>query len=110
MASYWNSVQARRLSRRRLLASSAGAGGAALLAACGGGEDDETRDREEASGLISPVTDETKDLKRGGAMKAVQPVPQSLDPHQINAGVAHVWHNYSPLFKVVEGHMERPHG
>jgi ABC-type transport system substrate-binding protein len=109
MASYWSSVQSRRLSRRRLLAATAGAGGVAVLVACGGG-DGESGNGQSDSGLITPVTDDTKNLTRGGVMKAVQGVPQSLDPHQLNAGVAHVWHNYSPLFKVVEGHMERPTG
>ena len=116
MDSYWRLIEAKRLSRRRMLAGSAAGGGAAvLLAACGGGDDEDAppgatsgqaTSGPAASSLIRPVIDETDAAVRGGVMKAVQGVPRNLDPHQIDAGVAHVWHNYSPLFKVIEGRME----
>ena len=34
----------------------------------------------------------------------------SLDPHQTNAGVIDVWHNYSPLFKISEGYLKNSNG
>jgi len=127
MSNYWsNTLQARRLTRRRMLAGSASAAGAAFIIACGGGDNGgsstgsgtggsttgsatgatgATGSTGPTSSLVSPVVDETDSAKRGGVLRSVQAVPLSLDPHQINAGVLHVWHNYSPLFKVIEGRM-----
>jgi ABC-type transport system substrate-binding protein len=109
-----------------MLAGSASAAGAAFIIACGGGDNGgsstgsgtggsttgsatgatgATGSTGPTSSLVSPVVDETDSAKRGGVLRSVQAVPLSLDPHQINAGVLHVWHNYSPLFKVIEGRM-----
>jgi ABC-type transport system substrate-binding protein len=108
---YWATINENRVSRRRALAGTlVGSAGAAFLVACGGGEGKDSGPKQPASSLINPVTDETKSLKRGGVIKSSQPVPLSLDPHQTSAGVLHIWHNYSPLFKVVEGHLTRASG
>jgi hypothetical protein len=109
MSNYWQQIRSQRLSRRRAMTAGGSAlGVAALVVACG--DSDGKKDTQPVSSLISPVTDETKSAKRGGVIKTVQGVPLSLDPHQTNAGVAHVWHNYSPLFKVVEGQLARAAG
>jgi hypothetical protein len=103
MSEYWQLIGRQRLSRRRALAASGTAiAGAAFLAACGRGSD-EGGSKQQASSLISAVVDDTKSVKRGGIIKSSQQVPLSLDPHQVTGGVLQIWHNYSPLFKVVEG-------
>src|SRR4051812_3624965 len=106
---YWHSTLANRISRRRTLGMSAAGAGAILLAACGGGSSSNSP-QQPASSLMRPIVDETKDLKRGGLLRSSQAVPLSLDPHQTSAGVLHVWHNYSSIFKVVEGHLTRAAG
>jgi len=109
---YWGQVSNTRLNRRRVLAAAGGGSAAALLAACGGGSDSGSGGTEQksASSLVSPVIDETKSVKRGGRMLSAQGSPISLDPHQTNAGVIDVWHNYSPLFKISEGYLKNSNG
>ena len=107
---YWQKGLVSRISRRRALAVSAAGAGAAFLAACGGSDKGSGSKEQPASSLMNPIVDETKDLKRGGVIKSAQPVPLGFDPHQTSGGVLHVWHNYSSIFKVVEGHTTRASG
>src|SRR6476620_941918 len=76
-ANYWSKVLAGRVSRRRALITTGGAGlSAAFLAACGGGNSGGSSDSGAASGaqgdksgLVSPLTDTTKQAKKGGVKK-----------------------------------------
>src|SRR3989304_1509919 len=93
-ASYWDKVLQNRLSRRRALAASGAVGlGTAILSACGGG--DEGDGEKEAAGLLSPIKDDTKDLKRGGtriqAGTSAPVTPVSFDPMQSGAAAAYTW-------------------
>src|SRR3954469_12897887 len=62
MATYWDTSIAKRLSRRNALALSAGA---AFLVACGGGSG-ESKQPEQATGLVGKASDSIKQAKRGG--------------------------------------------
>ena len=82
--SYWQNTLGNRVSRRRaMIATGAGALGAAFLAACGGGSDSKSSgESKDASGLVTAVKDETKDLKRGGTMwYRTTSEPVTMDPH-----------------------------
>jgi ABC-type transport system substrate-binding protein len=86
LASYWNSVLDRRISRRRALAAtSAGALGAAFLAACGGDDGDSGGGGSTApqsnlpDSILKPV-DTSKSAKRGGVWKSyLVRDPQNFD-------------------------------
>ena len=85
---YWAQATRHRITRRRALsASGAGVASALILAACGGSDSGGKGDSKPVSGLVSPVLDETKSVKRGGTMKSAQGSPITLDPHQTSAGV-----------------------
>ena len=112
-ASYWDKVLQNRLSRRRALAASGAVGlGTAILSACGGG--DEGDGEKEAAGLLSPIKDDTKDLKRGGtwiqAGTSAQVTPVSFDPMQSGAHVAYSWWIYNTLFGLKQVRMANPTG
>ena len=68
MSEYWASTLRKRISRRRALAATgASAAAAAFLAACGGGDEgDGGGGPKDASGLLTPIEDRSKDAKRGG--------------------------------------------
>src|SRR5439155_23615703 len=72
-----------RVSRRRILRSAAGAGGAfVLFSACGGSGGKKGSGGSSAPGLVTPVTDETKDLKRGGVARLNLTADiDTFDPH-----------------------------
>jgi ABC-type transport system substrate-binding protein len=78
MASYWNRVLDRRLTRRRAMAATGmTAAAAAFLAACGGGDDDKggsvpDTTKGDTSGLLAKIEDTSKSAKPGGVMKWVQ--------------------------------------
>ncbi len=82
MSSYWANVTRQGLSRRRALAAGGGAAAAAaILAACGEGGSDGGDGVKDTSGLLSPVVDETKSLKRGGTFKYFHAFDQqTFDP------------------------------
>ncbi|HWO73593.1 MAG TPA: ABC transporter substrate-binding protein, partial [Dehalococcoidia bacterium] len=106
---YWKSLTARRLSRRRALAlTGAVAGAAGLLAACGGSnEGDEARD---ASGLVTPPRDETKDVKRGGVLvNRTISEPNTLEPH-LFPGNFTAQDTYGGLWLIKDGHMKYTSG
>ena len=76
MASYWDKVTSRRISRRRaLIVTSGGAAAAAFLAACGGdGDDDDsgsggTGGTSSASGIIHTPVDTSNQAKAGGTLR-----------------------------------------
>src|SRR3954470_13992744 len=85
MPDFWRATLRRRLSRRRVLsAAGASLAGGALLVACGGGDGTKpsktpdsltpgattpTPPSKDRSGLLSPITDDTKALRRGGVLK-----------------------------------------
>src|SRR5438552_2448824 len=76
MASYWSEVLRQQIGRRRALASTAAAAGAAaILAACGGGKSSSSGSGGggNVSSLLTKPADTSKDAKRGGTMKWVQP-------------------------------------
>src|SRR3954451_12289688 len=110
--SYWTNVLEHRVNRRRAIAATGGAFSvAALLAACGGsGNSSNTTTGKDKSSLVAPLEDETKKLKRGGMFRSVNPTPVSLDPQLTSAGVLHLWHSYSPIFKVKEGFLQPANG
>jgi len=65
-SNYWSQVLQQRLSRRRaLVVTGAGALGAAFLAACGGSDGDGGT-KGDASGLIAPYVDTSKQAVKGG--------------------------------------------
>jgi peptide/nickel transport system substrate-binding protein len=71
MASYWNKVLDKRLTRRRAMAATGmTAAAAAFLAACGGGDDDNggTIDttKGDTSGLVTAIEDASKNAVVGG--------------------------------------------
>ena len=94
-----------------MVATSGALTAAAFLAACGGsGKSDSGTAAKDKSSLISPVIDETKQLKRGGVFKSVNGTPVSLDPHLTSGGVLHIWHSYNQLFRISEGYMGPANG
>jgi ABC-type transport system substrate-binding protein len=109
---YWSGVMRSRLSRRRALAATgATAAGAALLAACGGGDDDGDDKNKDVSGLLTPITDETKNLKRGGVYKLrSNQDPVAFEPQTFVNSTATTYYCYSNLFTVKDGYMERSAG
>jgi ABC-type transport system substrate-binding protein len=101
---YWSRVVQQRITRRRALASAgAGALGAAFLAACGGGGD-ENQGPVDRSGLLSPVVDETKDVKRGGTVVGSHPgVILTWDPMLTGINIRGARRGYSQLFRIEDG-------
>ena len=65
---YWSGAIVASISRRRALATAgAAAAGGAFLAACGGGSSSSGgASKPQASSLIAPVSDTSKQAKRGG--------------------------------------------
>ena len=129
---YWDKTLRRRLTRRRaVIAGSATTAAAAFLVACGGDDDDGGSSTSSpapasttatgqtgaatgsspstgaagASGLLTPVVDDTDKLVRGGRGVYSHATPVSLDPHYTGGQVAHGWHAYQQLFRIKEGHM-----
>src|SRR5215217_4804226 len=99
MCDYWHKEINHRLSRRRtLVATGAGALGAAFLAACGGGSSKSgSGETKDASGLVTAVKDETKDLKRGGTLwSRTTSEPATMDPHVFPGNFAST-HTHSGL-------------
>jgi ABC-type transport system substrate-binding protein len=95
--------------RRRLLATTgAGALGAAFLAACGGGEESSTA-KGDPSGLLAPVVDDTKSVKRGGTLVAAGRPLTSLDPIGSSA-IGINFRMYDTLWKKKGGYMEPSKG
>ena len=112
--SYWDGILGASIKRRRALAAgSAAAGGAALLAACGGGSSSkDSGGKPEVSSLITPVSDTSKQAKRGGIFKVSRTVdPVTWDPHvtssQWNGSVAAI---YSRLTILKEGYLKPTNG
>lgn len=103
---FWAGVLQQRLSRRRMLAGSAAtAAGAVVLAACGRGGEDKTKD---VSGIVSPLSDETKNLKRGGVYKLrSNQDPVAFEPQTFVNSTATTTYCYSTLFQIKEGYLER---
>jgi peptide/nickel transport system substrate-binding protein len=63
---YWSGAFQRRISRRRSLAATGGVAlGASILSACGGNESA----KQDASSLVSPPIDTSKQATRGGILK-----------------------------------------
>src|SRR5690242_18877688 len=96
--SYWDGILGASIKRRRALAAgSAAAAAAALLAACGGGSSSSSSGgKPEVSSLITPVSDTSKQAKRGGIFKVSRTVdPVTWDPHvtssQWNGSVAAIY-------------------
>ena len=108
-ASYWERLSGNRLSRRRALAATgAGTAAALLLAACGGGDDGGSKG---ASGLLSPLSDDTKGVKRGGILLSRSTLEHpTLDPMVGGGHVGFLEHAYSNLFRIADGHMEATTG
>ena len=107
-ASYWQQVVDRKLTRRRALqAAGMGTAAAAFLAACGGGEDG----GGDASKLLTPLSDDTKSLKRGGVLQTRSTLEHpTLDPMVGGGHVGFLEHAYSNLFRISDGHMEATTG
>src|SRR5262245_7989024 len=105
--SYWDG----RLTRRRALAT-AGVGAAAIaLAACGGGGNSGgSKVQGDKSGLLVPVTDTSKQAKRGGTMKSsVSADTTTFDPHT-SVSVRGIGGVYSNLLQLAAGHLKRSDG
>jgi len=85
MASYWDKVLDKRVSRRRALAASGGlAMGAAILSACGGGgEEGGGGGAKDTSGLITTPEDTSKSAKRGGVFKTTL----TGEPNHFDGGI-----------------------
>src|SRR5205823_10782842 len=113
--SYWNKVRAAAITRRQALALTGGAAaGAALLAACGGGSSSggSSGAKQQASSWIAPVSDTSKQAKRGGIFKVSRTVdPVAWDPHvtssQWNGSIAAV---YGRLTILKEGYLKPTSG
>jgi ABC-type transport system substrate-binding protein len=79
---------------------------AAFLAACGGSSSDEsgTGGSKDNSGLLTNVTDESKDAKRGGVLVGSHPgVILTWDPMKTGINIRGARRGYSQLFRVVDG-------
>jgi peptide/nickel transport system substrate-binding protein len=105
----------RRIGRRRaILATGATAAGAAFLAACGGGSDSggSSKDSPKASGLLSPIEDESKNAIRGGTYKFINGLsPLGFDPQVGDAASGTVVEPcYSLLWRLKEGYKDIPNG
>ena len=113
MASYWDGIIRKRVSRRRaLVATSGAAAAAALLAACGG-DDGSSGDGgpKDSSGLLFNAVDETKQAKRGGTYIGLQGnAISSFDPHRIGAQGATAQRDYSQLFRISDGVLKNTDG
>src|SRR6266480_953104 len=105
-SNYWTTVPRQRLGRRRALAASGAAAlGGALLAACGGSSDSGGSGSKDKSGLVAPVVDDTKELKRGGVLKRI--VSDEWQPFDPMLSVAiPLGRIYSRLWRVKGGHLE----
>jgi peptide/nickel transport system substrate-binding protein len=106
---YWRPVLEQRLSRRRALAAtSAAAAGAAFLAACGGGDG---KSSAKGSGLLTPIIDDTKNVKRGGVLRSRSSLEHpTLDPMAGGGHVGLLAMTYSNLFRIADGHMDNTNG
>lgn len=132
MQTYWDRLLTRRLTRRRSMAA-AGAGvlGASFLAACGsdsspvstgtsgqptGGGGSTGTGSTGANGtgstsLVTPVTDETSQVIRGGTYKSYTPVePDQFDPHISGSSVTASQMIFSHLLRIEDGHMKNTDG
>lgn len=105
---YWASLLRSRLSRRRVLvATGASTAGALFLAACSGGSDSSGTAEQHAK-LLSPVVDESKNVKRGGVYKniALRDPGGVFEPHTSGTGaISVVAYTYSALFYIKPGHL-----
>jgi ABC-type transport system substrate-binding protein len=103
MPSYWEKIEASRISRRRTLeAVGGGTLAAALLAACGGNSE---KDKESA-GLVTKPTDTTKQAKRGGVMLFYRDREVTTsDPHFTSRTQPGSSSTYSRLFRRKPGYL-----
>ncbi len=111
MNGYWQTALQERMSRRRALIGASGLGlGASLLAACGG-KTSGGGTKQAASGLLVPMTDETKQAKMGGVYKTAGNFELvHLDPQVTGNHVGPAPAMYSQLFRFKDGYQVPTNG
>jgi peptide/nickel transport system substrate-binding protein len=111
MKSYWNKVLDSRVTRRRAIAATGALGSAAaFLAACGGGDGDSSSSGpagpKDTSGLLTNITDETKNAKKGGVYIDSHPgVILTHDPMKTGINIRGARRGFSQLLRVADGFM-----
>src|SRR4051812_6929083 len=110
MNTYWDTKA--RLSRRRALAGLvASAAAAAFVLACGGGNESTSSSKQPVSSLVAPVTDESKNARKGGSYKRQHSGGYpTLDPTVRGVHVTTSQILYSQLFYLKAGVKENPNG
>src|SRR5581483_6046282 len=125
MSNYWSNVLKQRLNRRRAIAMTGGAAaGAALLAACGGSDSSSSSSSsgsgsgsggaggtKDTSGRLTPLKEESSNVKRGGQLVGVHPgVILSLDPFKTGINIRGARRGFSQLFRISDGILENTKG
>src|SRR5438132_3901304 len=108
--SYWANLLEHSLNRRKAIGlTGATSAGAALFAACGSGKSASTK--AEVSKLTARVTDETKNVKRGGTLASRSSLEHpTLDPMAGGGHVGLLGMTYSNLFRISDGYKDNTNG
>ena len=106
---YWQTALDQRITRRRALAVTGATAAAGFLMACSG-SDNKTDKDSNGSNLVTQAKDETNAGKAGGPMKGANlaSTSGSWEPYVQGGGSGQG--TLSRLFRVKDGHFQKPSG